>query len=115
MSADLQADLALALLLDIQQGNRDDLRLLVCLRRWITTGFVSDCLMRRRSSRRARAFGERRYPALAAHLRFDEAVAMATAEFLRQKRFTAAFIFTRRRRNTAHVHEHLASRVGAMS
>ncbi len=51
----LQADLALALLLDGSKGF-GDLRLLICQRRWTTTGFLSaTALMRRRSRLGGRA------------------------------------------------------------
>ncbi|XPE24553.1 DEAD/DEAH box helicase [Shigella sonnei] len=97
----LQADLALALLLDVQQGLRDDL----------TPDYVgyagqrpacSKCCQKRpSSSREGRSFPvERRYLPLPAHQRFDEAVAVATAEMLVRKVNHAA-IFTWRRRNSA--------------
>ncbi|EPH0090575.1 DEAD/DEAH box helicase, partial [Pluralibacter gergoviae] len=80
----LQADLALALLLDVQQGLRDDLRLLIMsatldndrLRALLPDApvIVSE----------GRAFPvERRYLSLSAHQRFDEAVAAAAAGLLR--------------------------------
>nr|WP_253933688.1 ATP-dependent helicase HrpB [Enterobacter bugandensis] len=81
----LQADLALALLLDVQQGLRDDLRLLIMsatldnerLRQALPDAPVI--------SSEGRAFPvERRYQPLPAHQRFDEAVAIATADLLRQ-------------------------------
>ena len=79
----LQADLALALLLDVQQGLRDDLRLLIMsatldndrLRALLPDApvIVSE----------GRAFPvERRYLSLSAHQRFDEAVAAAAAGLL---------------------------------
>ncbi len=82
----LQADLALALLLDVQQGLRDDLRLLIMsatldnerLRQALPDAPVI--------SSEGRAFPvERRYQPLPSHQRFDEAVAIATAELLRQE------------------------------
>ena len=80
----LQADLALALLLDVQQGLRDDLRLLI----------MSATLDNARLSARlpaaplivseGRSFPvERRYVSLPPQLRFDEAVAREVAQLLR--------------------------------
>lgn len=82
----LQADLALALLLDVQQGLRDDLALLI----------MSATLDNERLQRllpgapvivsEGRSFPvARRYAALPAHQRFDEAVAIATAALLREE------------------------------
>ena len=82
----LQADLALALLLDVQQGLRDDLKLLI----------MSATLDNERLQRllpeapvivsEGRAFPvERRFQPLATHQRFDEAVAIAAAELLRSE------------------------------
>ncbi|QJQ17361.1 ATP-dependent helicase HrpB [Enterobacter hormaechei] len=82
----LRADLALALLLDVQQGLRDDLRLL------IMSATLDNERLRQTPpdapmiSSEGRAFPvERRYQPLPAHQRFDEAVAIATAELLRQE------------------------------
>ena len=83
----LQADLALALLLDVQQGLRDDLKLLI-----MSATLDNDRLQRLLPSAptlssEGRAFPvEKRFQALAAHQRFDEAVAIAAAELLRQER-----------------------------
>ena len=82
----LQADLALALLLDVQHGLRDDLTLLI----------MSATLDNERLQRllpgapvivsEGRSFPvARRYAALPAHQRFDEAVAIATAALLREE------------------------------
>ncbi|HHS9510232.1 ATP-dependent RNA helicase HrpB [Klebsiella quasipneumoniae] len=82
----LQADLALALLLDVQQGLRDDLKLLI----------MSATLDNERLQRllpeapvvvsEGRAYPvERRFSPLSAHQRFDEAVAVAAAELLRHE------------------------------
>ncbi|YCI80944.1 ATP-dependent helicase HrpB [Enterobacteriaceae bacterium] len=82
----LQADLALALLLDVQQGLRDDLKLLI----------MSATLDNERLQRllpdaptivsEGRAFPvERRYAALPAHQRADEAIAVAVASLLREE------------------------------
>ncbi|ECI3632057.1 ATP-dependent helicase HrpB [Salmonella enterica subsp. houtenae] len=109
----LQADLALALLLDIQQGLRDDLRLLImsatldnnrlCQRLPEAPTIVSE----------GRAFPvARRYQPLAGHLRFDEAVAMATAELLRNES-GSLLLFLPGVGEIQRVHEHLASRVGS--
>lgn len=82
----LQADLALALLLDVQQGLRDDLKLLIMsatldnerLRQILPDAPVI--------ASEGRAFPvERRYKPLPAHQRFDEAVAIAAADLLRQE------------------------------
>ena len=82
----LQADLALALLLDIQQGLRDDLKLLI-----MSATLDNDKLQRLLPQAptiisEGRAFPvERRYQSLPSHQRFDEAVAIATAELLRNE------------------------------
>ncbi|WP_333495947.1 ATP-dependent helicase HrpB [Kluyvera sp. CHPC 1.251] len=82
----LQADLALALLLDVQQGLRDDLKLLI-----MSATLDNDKLQRLLPDApvvisEGRAFPvDRRYQSLPAHQRFDEAVAIATAELLRQE------------------------------
>ena len=82
----LQADLALALLLDVQQGLRDDLKLLI-----MSATLDNDKLQRLLPQAptiisEGRAFpAERRYQSLPSHQRFDEAVAIATAELLRNE------------------------------
>jgi len=82
----LQADLALALLLDVQQGLREDLKLLI-----MSATLDNDRLQRLLPEAptlvsEGRTFPvERRYQSLPAQLRFDEAVAVATAELLRQE------------------------------
>ncbi|EBY0743679.1 ATP-dependent helicase HrpB [Salmonella enterica subsp. enterica serovar Typhisuis] len=109
----LQADVALALLLDIQQGLRDDLRLLI-----MSATLDNDRLCQRLPDAptivsEGRAFPvERRYQPLAAHLRFDEAVAMATAELLRNEN-GSLLLFLPGVGEIQRVHEHLASRVGS--
>ncbi|EBX1353117.1 ATP-dependent helicase HrpB [Salmonella enterica subsp. enterica serovar Okatie] len=109
----LQADLALALLLDIQQGLRDDLRLLI-----MSATLDNDRLCQRLPDAptivsEGRAFPvERRYQPLAAHLRVDEAVAMATAELLRNEN-GSLLLFLPGVGEIQRVHEHLASRVGS--
>ncbi|HFZ8995090.1 TPA: ATP-dependent helicase HrpB [Citrobacter freundii] len=82
----LQADLALALLLDVQQGLRDDLKLLI-MSATLDNGKLQQLLPDAPlivSEGRAWPV-ERRYQSLAAQLRFDEAVAIATADLLRQE------------------------------
>ncbi|MGP3593576.1 ATP-dependent helicase HrpB [Vagococcus sp. WN89Y] len=82
----LQADLALALLLDVQQGLREDLKLLVMsatLDNERLQALLPDAPV---VVSAGRAFPvEQRYQALPAHQRFDEAVAQATAELLRRE------------------------------
>ncbi len=80
----LQADLALALLLDVQQGLRDDLKLL------IMSATLDDDRLRQRLPdaplvvSEGRSFPvERRYTPLAAHARFEEAVAQQVSQLLR--------------------------------
>ncbi|WP_054178406.1 ATP-dependent helicase HrpB [Trabulsiella odontotermitis] len=107
----LQADLALALLLDVQQGLRDDLKLLI----------MSATLDNARLQQllpdapvivsEGRAFPvERRYQALAAHQRFDEAVAVATADLLRAES-GSLLLFLPGVGEIQRVQEQLASRV----
>ncbi|MCK6898240.1 ATP-dependent helicase HrpB [Enterobacter bugandensis] len=109
----LQADLALALLLDVQQGLRDDLRLLIMsatldnerLRQTLPDALVI--------SSEGRAFPvERRYQPLPAHQRFDEAVAIATADLLRQAP-GSLLLFLPGVGEIQRVQERLASRVGS--
>ena len=82
----LQADLALALLLDVQQGLRDDLKLLI-----MSATLDNERLQRLLPAApvivsEGRAFPvERRFQPLATHQRFDEAVAIAAAELLRSE------------------------------
>lgn len=108
----LQADLALALLLDIQQGLRDDLKLLI-----MSATLDNDRLCQRLPDApvilsEGRAFPvERRYQPLAAHLRFEDAVAMATAELLRNES-GSLLLFLPGTGEIQRVQEHLASRVG---
>ncbi len=107
----LQADLALALLLDVQQGLRDDLKLLI----------MSATLDNERLQRllpdaptvvsEGRAYPvERRYQSLPTHQRFDEAVAIATAELLRQER-GSLLLFLPGVGEIQRVQSHLAERV----
>ncbi len=82
----LQADLALALLLDVQQGLRDDLKLLI-----VSATLDNDRLQRLLPEApvvvsEGRAYPvERRFNPLPTHQRFDEAVAVAAAELLRHE------------------------------
>ncbi|OAT14806.1 ATP-dependent helicase [Buttiauxella noackiae ATCC 51607] len=82
----LQADLALALLLDVQQGLRDDLKLLV-MSATLDNARLQQCLPQAPViSSEGRAFPvERRYNPLSTHQRFDEAVAIAVANLLREE------------------------------
>jgi ATP-dependent helicase HrpB len=82
----LQADLALALLLDVQQGLRDDLKLLVMsatLDNSRLQTLLPDAPLIISEGRMHPV--ERRYQALSTHQRFDEAVAVATADLLRSQ------------------------------
>ncbi|HCL6626528.1 TPA: ATP-dependent helicase HrpB [Citrobacter amalonaticus] len=81
----VQADLALALLLDVQQGLRDDLKLLI-MSATLDDDRLQQCLPDAPAIvSEGRAFPvERRYQPLASQLRFDEAVAVACAELLRK-------------------------------
>ena len=109
----LQADLALALLLDVQQGLRDDLRLLIMsatLDNERLRQTLPDAPM---VSSEGRAFPvERRYQPLPAHQRFDEAVAIATAELLRQEP-GSLLLFLPGVGEIQRVQEQLASRVNS--
>ena len=107
----LQADLALALLLDVQQGLRDDLKLLI-----MSATLDNDKLQRLLPDApviisEGRAFPvERRYQSLPAHQRFDEAVAMATAELLRHEN-GSLLLFLPGVGEIQRVQNHLAERV----
>lgn len=107
----LQADLALALLLDVQQGLRDDLKLLI-----MSATLDNDKLQRLLPDApvvisEGRAFPvERRYQSLPAHKRFDEAVAMATAELLRHES-GSLLLFLPGVGEIQRVQNHLAERV----
>ena len=107
----LQADLALALLLDVQQGLRDDLKLLI-----MSATLDNDKLQRLLPDApviisEGRAFPvERRYQSLPAHQRFDEAVAMATAELLRHES-GSLLLFLPGVGEIQRVQNHLAERV----
>ena len=108
----LQADLALALLLDVQQGLRDDLRLLVMsatLDNSRLQALLPDAPLIVSAGRMHPV--ERRYQALSAHQRFDEAVAVATAELLRSQS-GSLLLFLPGVGEIQRVQEQLASRVG---
>ena len=108
----LQADLALALLLDVQQGLRDDLKLLI-MSATLDNGRLQQLLTDAPMIiSEGRTFPvERRYQPLAAHLRFDEAVAIATAELLRHES-GSLLLFLPGVGEILRVQEQLATRVG---
>ena len=108
----LQADLALALLLDVQQGLRDDLKLLI-MSATLDNGRLQQLLPDAPMIiSEGRTFPvERRYQPLAAHLRFDEAVAIATAELLRHES-GSLLLFLPGVEEILRVQEQLATRVG---
>ena len=108
----VQADLALALLLDVQQGLRDDLKLLI-MSATLDNGRLQQLLPDAPTIvSEGRAFPvERRYQPLAAHQRFDEAVAVATAELLRQES-GSLLLFLPGVGEIQRVQEQLTSRVG---
>jgi len=109
----LQADLALALLLDVQHGLRDDLRLLLMsatLDNPRLQQILPDAPV---IASEGRAFPvDRRYQSLSANLRFDEAVAIATAELLRHES-GSLLLFLPGVGEIQRVQEKLASRVGS--
>ncbi|EPZ2458320.1 ATP-dependent helicase HrpB [Citrobacter youngae] len=109
----LQADLALALLLDVQQGLRDDLKLLI-MSATLDNGRLQQLLPDAPTLvSEGRAFPvERRYQPLATHLRFDEAVAIATAELLRNES-GSLLLFLPGVGEIQRVQEQLAGRVGS--
>lgn len=109
----LQADLALALLLDVQQGLRDDLKLLV-MSATLDNDRLQQCLPDAPAIvSEGRAFPvERRYQPLAAQLRFDEAVAVACAELLR-KEPGSLLLFLPGVGEILRVQEQLSTRVGS--
>ena len=109
----LQADLALALLLDVQQGLRDDLKLLI-MSATLDNDRLQQCLPDAPVIvSEGRAFPvERRYQPLASQLRFDEAVAVASAELLRKKP-GSLLLFLPGVGEILRVQEQLSSRVGS--
>ncbi|STM57641.1 ATP-dependent helicase HrpB [Escherichia coli] len=98
----LQADLALALLLDVQQGLRDDLKLLI-----MSATLDNDRLQQMLPEApvvisEGRSFPvERHYLPLPAHQRFDEAVAGSHRRNAASGKRIITVIFTWRRRNSA--------------
>ncbi|ANR81056.1 ATP-dependent helicase HrpB [Kosakonia sacchari] len=109
----LQADLALALLLDVQQGLRDDLKLLV-MSATLDNARLQALLPDAPAIISAgRAYPvEQRYQPLPSHLRFDEAIALATAELLRNE-VGSLLLFLPGVGEIQRVQEQLASRVGS--
>ncbi len=82
----LQADLALALLLDVQQGLREDLRLLIMSATLDNDRLQALLPQAPTVISEGRSFPvERRYQALPAHQRFGEAVAQAVSGLLREE------------------------------
>lgn len=109
----LQADLALALLLDVQQGLRDDLKLLVMSATLDNTRLQTLLPDAPLIVSEGRMFPvERRYQPLGAHQRFDEAVASATSELLRSES-GSLLLFLPGVGEIQRVQEKLASRVGS--
>ena len=109
----LQADLALALLLDVQQGLRDDLKLLI-MSATLDNDRLQQCLPDAPVIvSEGRAFPvERRYQPLASQLRFDDAVAVASAELLR-KEPGSLLLFLPGVGEILRVQEQLSTRVGS--
>ena len=109
----LQADLALALLLDVQQGLRDDLKLLV-MSATLDNARLQALLPDAPAIISAgRAYPvEQRYQPLPTHLRFDEAIAQATAELLRNEA-GSLLLFLPGVGEIQRVQEQLVSRVGS--
>ncbi|EPQ0970394.1 ATP-dependent helicase HrpB [Citrobacter farmeri] len=109
----LQADLALALLLDVQQGLRDDLKLLI-MSATLDNDRLQQCLPDAPAIvSEGRAFPvERRYQPLAPQLRFDETVAVACAELLR-KEPGSLLLFLPGVGEILRVQEQLSTRVGS--
>ncbi|WP_105539402.1 ATP-dependent helicase HrpB, partial [Cronobacter turicensis] len=82
----VQADLALALLLDVQQGLRDDLKLLIMSATLDNARLQAMLPQAPTVVSEGRSFPvERRYQTLSAHQRFDEAVAQAVSGLLREE------------------------------
>lgn len=109
----LQADLALALLLDLQQGLRDDLKLLV-MSATLDNERLQTLLPQAPAIVSAgRVYPvEQRYQALAAHQRFDEAVAQVVSGLLREER-GSLLLFLPGVGEIQRVQEQLAARVGS--
>ncbi len=109
----LQADLALALLLDLQQGLRDDLKLLVMSATLDNERLQALLPQAPTVVSAGRAYPvEQRYQPLAAHQRFDEAVAQVTAALLREES-GSLLLFLPGVGEIQRVQEQLAARVGS--
>lgn len=109
----LQADLALALLLDLQQGLRDDLKLLV-MSATLDNERLQTLLPQAPAIVSAgRAYPvEQRYQSLSAHQRFDEAVAQVVSGLLREER-GSLLLFLPGVGEIQRVQEQLSARVGS--
>jgi len=109
----LQADLALALLLDLQQGLRDNLKLLV-MSATLDNERLQTLLPQAPAIVSAgRAYPvEQRYQALAMHQRFDEAVAQVVSGLLREEH-GSLLLFLPGVGEIQRVQEQLAARVGS--
>jgi len=82
----MQGDLALALLLDVQQGLRDDLKILIMSATLDNAALSALLPQAPLIVSEGRSYPvERRYLPLAANLRFEEAVARQTAQLLREE------------------------------
>lgn len=109
----LQADLALALLLDLQQGLRDDLKLLVMSATLDNERLQALLPQAPAIVSAGRAYPvEQRYQALAAHQRFDEAVAQVVSGLLREER-GSLLLFLPGVGEIQRVQEQLSARVGS--
>lgn len=109
----LQADLALALLLDVQQGLRDDLKLLIMSATLDNVRLQTLLPQAPVIASEGRAFPvERRYLSLPAQPRFEEAVAIATADLLRAES-GSLLLFLPGVGEIQRVQDHLVSRVGS--
>ncbi|KIS42417.1 ATP-dependent helicase HrpB [Kosakonia radicincitans] len=109
----LQADLALALLLDLQQGLRDDLKLLVMSATLDNERLQALLPQAPAIVSAGRAYPvEQRYQALAAHQRFDEAVAQVVSGLLREER-GSLLLFLPGVGEILRVQEQLSARVGS--
>ncbi|MGK9174851.1 ATP-dependent helicase HrpB [Yokenella regensburgei] len=109
----LQADLALALLLDVQQGLRDDLKLLVMSATLDNNRLKTLLPEAPLIVSEGRLYPvERRYQALNTHQRFDDAVASAVADLLRTQT-GSLLLFLPGVSEIERVQEQLSGRVGS--
>lgn len=109
----LQADLALALLLEVQQGLRDDLQIIVMsatLDSARLSALLPDAPVIVSEGHSYPV--ERRFQALPAHQRFEEAVAIATAQLLREES-GSLLLFLPGVREIQRVQDNLRERVAA--